>query len=71
MDILQIQSKLLKGVAERIAKSTIKKKLGCEAEVDLNTLNVQYDDDTAHVRIDLEVYMSQEELKKLLNKLGL
>lgn len=68
-DAMIIKSNYL---ARRILGKIIKKKLGIDAEVVIDTLRLEtYDDGTAYARIEAGIATKTSEIHKLLERIGL
>ena len=68
---MKISSAFLRKLVSRVVKRTIRKKLGYNIDIDLNGLEITFDDNKAKIRIDAGAEMSKEELTKLVKKIGL
>ena len=71
MDTLNIGTMFLKGVVSKILNAVLKKKLGCDVNTQLNEFNVTFKDDRAHVHLNIDADMSQDELEALPTKCGI
>lgn len=70
-DEMKIGTTFMRGVLSKIMGSALKRKLGCNAAVQLNDLHAKVADGKAHVHLDIDAEMNQEELTKLLVAIGL
>lgn len=71
MDTFIINSKLIRAVLSKILNRVVKKNLGVVAVTKLNEFIVSVHDGQAHVGINIEADMTEEELGKLIAKIGL
>ena len=71
MDEMIIGSRLMRGIFAKLAKRAIRKKLGYDIELELNELNVKIVDGTAHAHLSIDTVLSNDELNKILAKVGL
>ena len=66
MDIMKIESKFMTSMISKVIKRIIKKKLGYQVDIQLNSLNVNIEGDTAHVHLDVDADMKTADLKDLM-----
>ena len=67
MDEMKIESKVLRGVVSRYIAKQIKKKLGCDAWVELGEFKIEMDEEASeHLIIDAGCKRAQ--VAKLLDK---
>lgn len=71
MDELNIMSGFTKTILSKLAKMFVKKKFGCNADIQINKFQAAIADDKAMVHLDLDAELSKEELTKLLKGIGL
>ena len=71
-DEMKIESLFITNIISRLLKSVIKKKLGCDAYLQLNSIKITYDESTKEVyaHLDMDASMKKEELAKLLTGAG-
>ena len=69
MDGMTIKNSFIKGIINRVAKGLVKKYTGVEVDPKLNELNIKFEEDKAHVHIELDATMSKKELESLVKKL--
>ena len=70
MDILSLCSEFSRGIAMKIMQNLIKKKLGFDVYVDLNSLKVSIDESNAHIKLDCNFSTKKENLQHLLRQMG-
>ena len=71
MDSVIINSGFVRSIISKILNKTLKSRLGCNMTTTLNEFNVTLKNERAKVHLNIEVEMTQEELKKLLAGFGL
>lgn len=71
MDEMNIVSKFTTTVVSKVAKMILKKKIGCDIDIWLNTMKVTVTDDNMNVHLDVDAKLSKEELRKLLKEVNL
>ena len=71
MDEMKIVSGFTKGIVSKIVRMVLRKKMGCDANILLNELNVSINDGKTHIHLDLDAELEKEELLKLLKNIGL
>lgn len=71
MDELKIKSKLLTNIVSKIIRSTVKKKLGYDIDIQLHELTATINDGKAHVYINAEGDVDVKEFKKFTKVIGL
>ena len=69
MDILQLKSKLMRKIVGTIIRKAIKKKLNCDAYVDLKDLDVSVNDDKAKIDISGTIEINSSDLMNLVKEL--
>ena len=62
---------LMKGVLSKALGLALKAKTGYSAELKVNEFNAHVKEGRAHVHINIDADMSQDELKKILASVGL
>jgi hypothetical protein len=70
MDELKIKSRFTRAIASKFVAKKIKNNVGVNANVYLNDLDISTCNDRTHIHLDFDADMTQEEFKKLLEKLG-
>ena len=65
---LNLGSKFMRKVASKIISKYLSKTLGYKVRIDLNKLNVNFDDGDTIIKTDLELRMDKHEFKKLISK---
>lgn len=66
MDEMKLTSKLMRGVASKLIRKTIKNKFGCEVKLDLNDFYISYDDNLAVIHLDAKAQLDRSNLESLL-----
>ena len=62
---------LMKGVLSKALELALKVKTGYRADISVNEFYAHVEDGFAHVHLNIDAEMSQDELKKLLASVGL
>ena len=70
-DEMKICTGFMKSMVSKIISGALKRKTGCNVTVQLNDLNAKVKDGKAHVHLDIDAEMNQEELMKLISIIGL
>ena len=65
---LNLGSKIMRKVASKLISKYLSKSLGYKVRIDLNKLNVNFDDGDTIIKTDLELRMDKHEFKKLISK---
>lgn len=65
---LNLGSKFMRRVASKLISKYLSKSLGYKVRIDLNKLNVNFDDGDTIIKTDLELRMDKHEFKKLISK---
>ena len=65
---LNLGSKFMRKVASKLISKYLSKTLGYKVRIDLNKLNVNFDDGDTIIKTDLELRMNKHEFKKLISK---
>lgn len=68
---MKIQSKFMTGLVSKLVSRAIRRKLGCDADIQLNELRTTVIDGKTHVHLDLDAELTKEELTKLLQSIGI
>lgn len=71
MDEMKIVSGFTKGIISKIIQMVLRKKIGCDASIQLNDLNATVNDGKTHIHLDLDVELEKDQLLKLLKNIGL
>ena len=71
MDEMKFESKFATGIVSKIATKAIRDKLGYNVDLTINHFRTTVIEDKTHVHLDLDAEMTQEELNKLLKRIGL
>ena len=71
MDEMKLLSKFTTGIVSKLAEVALRKKLGVDADIVLNELQVNIVDGKTHIHLDLDAELSKEELTRLLKHIGI
>lgn len=71
MDELRIVSGFTRGLISKLIRMTLRKKVGCDADIQLHAMDVTVIDGKTHIHLDLDAELEKEELLKLLKNIGL
>lgn len=70
-DEMRICTVFMRGIVSKVISKTLKKRTGCDVAVQLNNLGTILKDGKAHVHLDIDAELDQEELMKLITIIGL
>ena len=65
---LNLGSKFMRRVVSKLISKYLSKSLGYKVRIDLNKLNVNFDDGDTIIKTDLELRMDKHEFEKLISK---
>lgn len=68
---MKLLSKFTTGIVSKLAEVVLHKKLGVDADIALNELQVTVVDGKTHIHLDLDAELSKEELTRLLKQIGI
>lgn len=68
---MKLLSKFTTGIVSKLAEVVLHKKLGVDADIALNELQVTVVDGKTHIHLDLDAELSKEELTRLLEHIGI
>ena len=68
---LNLGSKFMRKVASKLISKYLSKTLGYKVRIDLNKLNVNFDDGDTIIKTDLELRMDKHEFRKLMKKVDI
>lgn len=71
MDEMKIGTMFMKNMVSKVINKVLKKKLGYDVCVQLNDFNAKITDGKAHVHLNIDAEMDQEDLAKILKTIGL
>lgn len=71
MDEVKIVSGFTKGLISKLLRTVLRKKTGCDVNLQLNDFNIAISDGKTHVHLDLDAELEKDELIKLLKNVGL
>ena len=64
---MNLGSKFMRKIAAKIIKSMVKKHFGVEIKIDLEELNVKYNNGDVILKTNVELQMDRYEFKKLIS----
>ena len=67
MDEMKITSKFTTNIVSKIITKILKQKLGYNAELKLNAIKINVDDEQAHIHLDVDADISKEELLRIIS----
>jgi hypothetical protein len=70
MDEVKIGNGFIGNIISKILKSTIRKKLGYDAEIQVNEINVSATNEKVHIHFNGDVELGTDELMRLLKGKG-
>lgn len=68
---MKLFGSLMKGVVSKALELALKVKTGYRADISVNEFNAHVKDGRAHVHLNIDADMSQDELAKILASVGL
>ena len=68
---LNLGSKFMRRIASKLISKYLSKQIGSKVTLDLNTLNVSFDDGDTIIKTDLELRMDKHEFRKLMKKVDI
>lgn len=71
MDEVKIGNGFTSSVISKIIKGKIRKKLGCDVEIQINEINATITDEKAHIHFNADAELDKSELKKILKVFNL
>ena len=71
MDEMKIVSGFTRGLIGKILRSTLKKKLGWDVDLQLNAITATVIDGKTHLHIDLDANLEKEELMNIIKSFDL
>ncbi|BDE87865.1 hypothetical protein CE91St42_23230 [Oscillospiraceae bacterium] len=71
MDEMKIVSKFTTGIVSKLAEVALRKKLGVDADITLNEVQVTVVDGKTHIHLNLDAELGKEELTKILKNIGI
>lgn len=71
MDEMRIGSKFITGIISKLLVTVVKQKLGYNIDLKLNAANATVGDGKAHVHLDIDAEVSNEEIMRILSGVGL
>ena len=71
MDEMRIGSKFITGIISKLLVTVVKQKLGYNIDLKLNAVNTTVGDGKAHVHLDIDAEVSNEEIMRILSGVGL
>ena len=67
---MKIVSKFTTGIVSKLAEVALRKKLGVDADITLNEVQVTVVDGKTHIHLNLDAELGKEELTKILKNIG-
>ena len=71
MDELKIKSSLIRNLITKLISKTLEKKLGYKVNIQLNDLDVKVVDGDAHLHLDVNLDMDNQEFMKIVKSIAL
>lgn len=68
---MKIVSKFTTGIVSKLAEVVLRKKLGVDADITLNEVQVTVVDGKTHIHLNLDAELGKEELTKILKNIGI
>lgn len=68
---MKIVSKFTTGIVSKLAEVALRKKLGVDADITLNEVQVTIVDGKTHIHLNLDAELGKEELTKILKNIGI
>lgn len=68
---MKIVSKFTTGIVSKLAEVALRKKLGVDADITLNEVQVTVVDSKTHIHLNLDAELGKEELTKILKNIGI
>ena len=68
---LNLGSRFMRRIASKLISKYLSKQIGSKVTLDLNTLNVSFDDGDTIIKTDLELRMDKHEFRKLMKKVDI
>lgn len=68
---LNLGSKFMRKMVSKLISKYLSKQIGSKVTLDLNALNVSFDDGDTVIKTDLELRMDKHEFKKLMKKVDI
>nr|DAP19085.1 MAG TPA: hypothetical protein [Caudoviricetes sp.] len=68
---MKIVSKFTTGIVSKLAEVALRKKLGVDADITLNEVQVTVVDGKTHIHLNLDAELGKEELTKILKNIGI
>ena len=68
---LNLGSRFMRRIASKLISKYLSKQIGSKVTLDLNTLNVNFDDGDTIIKTDLELRMNKHEFRKLMAKIDI
>ena len=71
LDIFKLNfgSKLVKGIVTKVIRKYVKKQFGIDIQLELDTLDVDYNDGDIIAKANLELKVNRNETKKILTRI--
>lgn len=62
---IKLSTKLMRGIASKIASKVIASKLGVKADIQLNGISIEKIDDKIHLHLDVDADIDEKDLLKI------
>lgn len=62
---IKLSTKLMRGIASKIASKVIASKLGVKADIQLNGISIEKIDDKIHLHLDVDADIYEKDLLKI------
>lgn len=69
MDVMKIKTDFMRSNISKLLSLLLKKKFKRDIKFQLNDLDVQFDDDKVNAHLDLDAYLTKEELSKIFKEI--
>lgn len=66
---LNLGSKFMRRIVSKLLSRYLSKQIGSKVTLDLNALNINFEDGDTVIKTDLELRMDRHEFKKIISKL--
>lgn len=71
MDEMKIVSGFTRGIISKLIMVALRKKIGCDIDIQLNNIKASVVDGKTHIHVDVDAELEKEELVKILKNIGL
>lgn len=70
MDEIRIEKGFAGNILSNFLEAKLRKKTGCEMDIQLNELHITFSDGQAHIHLDADAEVEKEMLLRLLKEIG-